>query len=84
MDRFRLIQPLIVPHLPQGFLDHEKPETEGVEPSRSKGHTRRHHAAAEWEAIRPDLTELLVSHELKDAVEIIKRTHSFEAGYATT
>ena len=87
MDRFRNIQPKTRPedHLAQDDLDQHqflRPEGAGsLDPAGPKRQTRQHHTEAEWEAIRPDLTTLLLSHDLKEAAEIIKRTHNFEAGY---
>lgn len=85
MDPYRMIQPR---PLPQQQTRQSRPlqqttaaeEVNLEEPLRSKRKTRQRHTEEEWEAIRPDLTELLLSYGLADAMERIKQTHNFEAG----
>jgi hypothetical protein len=86
MDQYRTIHPAYIApryHLTQDSSTQQPSRAEDVDPlqpSRSTGQTRQRHTGDEWEALRPDLTELLLIHDLKDAVEVIKRTHNFEAG----
>jgi hypothetical protein len=85
MELYRTIQPLPPPQQQdrqRGRLQQataaEEVDLEG--PLQSKRKTRQRHTEEEWEAIRPDLTELLLCHGLVDAIERIKQTHNFEAG----
>ena len=86
MDRFRMIRPndyLSQQHHLQTHSDQGITSAEGVGSEVSLGSkrkTRHRHTEEEWEAIRPDLAELLLSHGLEDAAKTIKQTHNFEAG----
>ena len=85
MDPYRKIQPRPPPQQQNRQsrpLQHTTAaeEVDLEEPLRSQRKTRQRHTEEEWEAIRPDLTELLLRHSLDDAIKRIKQIHNFEAG----